>query len=120
MEPSNEELAWMAGFFDGEGCINIHFSNKNGCTTLRAGVSQKFPEPLERIQLLMGGNLYKDRAGYVLVFNGKKAEAFLASILPWLFVKRTQAEVALGAIGAAKDVRREVMGELVRLKRKGA
>ena len=47
-EVNREELAWAAGFFDGEG--NIGCQVKNHTATFRIHVSQVRLEPLERFQ----------------------------------------------------------------------
>jgi len=53
-----EELAWAAGFFDGEGCTNCS-TRTNGKSTkryrlLRMIVSQSEPTTLERFQAAVG------------------------------------------------------------------
>lgn len=45
-----EELAWAAGFFDGEGCFRKH-SGKYAQVT----VNQIHPDPLERLRLALCG-----------------------------------------------------------------
>lgn len=46
-----EELAWAAGFFDGEGCFSYVKTARYGVAT----ISQTSPEPLQRFQRAVGG-----------------------------------------------------------------
>lgn len=48
------ELAWAAGFFDGEGCADIA-RNSQQKEYLRLVVRQKDRRPLERFQAAVGG-----------------------------------------------------------------
>ncbi len=52
------ELAWAAGFFDGEGCVStVHRGNKGGKQTLVSGncaVVQTNPEELNRFRRAVG------------------------------------------------------------------
>lgn len=57
------KLAWAAGFFDGEGCIKV---NRQAVThglgyrhVLVLHVGQKIKMPLEILQSLFGGKIYK-------------------------------------------------------------
>lgn len=94
------ELAWAAGFFDGEGSTT--FSGKN---YPRIEIGQKprnnelVPEVLERFQKAMGmGNTRierrKDGRVYfsIKIFGFEKCQAVIAFLWPWLsLVKRQQA-----------------------------
>jgi hypothetical protein len=46
------EIAWAAGFFDGEGTVRIS-SNRN-----YLAVQQNKPEPLLKLQTIFGGNVH--------------------------------------------------------------
>lgn len=49
-----EETAWVAGFLEGEGWFCVDPSGR-----FRVGANQVNPEPLERLQALLGGSIYK-------------------------------------------------------------
>src|SRR3990167_5547654 len=49
------DLYWIAGFLEGEGCFHT------GHGQLRTTASQKQREPLERLQGLLGGKIYRRR-----------------------------------------------------------
>jgi len=95
----DEELAYLAGFFDGEGSIAITRSNNR--YTMKVEVTQLDPAPLIRFQSRFGGSLFRkpDRRGYrsmiswVVVAGG--AEHMLNALRPYMSVKREQADVAL-------------------------
>jgi hypothetical protein len=55
------DLAWAAGFFDGEGCTFI--ARRKDLRLVRVAVSQKDLRPLERFQRAIGGHgrVYLDR-----------------------------------------------------------
>jgi len=67
MVGTNTELAWAAGFFDGEGSTWLHKSslNKDGTrsTSVRINVGQKDLRPLTRFHSAVGGLGYIYRKG---------------------------------------------------------
>ena len=88
------EIAWCAGFFDGEGCIApIH-----GSYFIR--VTQKNPEALVRFQKVFnGGKLYRIQSeksyAHHYKLYGLDAILALVSMLPYLTVKREEAIEAI-------------------------
>ena len=52
MALSSLDIAWAAGFYEGEGCIGFY----GNTLMLRVGQVQK--EPLERLQRMFGGSIY--------------------------------------------------------------
>jgi hypothetical protein len=106
---NTERLAYFAGFFDGEGCIQLcrttarnRIKNPIGGVTIGTTVVNTERPPLELMQSVFGGTIhnktkgYKSRYGaYYWMIHGKKAAPFLAAILPYLIIKRDQAEAAL-------------------------
>lgn len=103
-------LIWAAGFFDGEGCVNIarcvnRRSNSKGehtyvCYQLAIIAAQKTPKALENFVSLFGGKLNSQLCqGKFIVWNwkvtGQKAADALVELLPYLYVKRTPAEIGL-------------------------
>jgi hypothetical protein len=92
------ELGYLAGFFDGEGCID---GNRRGAAWgLRVSASNTDERPLRRLQSVFGGSIYSKRQGdrrscSVWQASGRKAARFLEVLLPYLVVKRAQAEAGL-------------------------
>ena len=103
---TGEGSIWAAGFFDGEGSINI-VRQKQQATgkayhALIVGVSQVDPRPLLYLQEMYGGNLRirksrqdKWRDAWIWTCRSQQAEDFLRSVLPYLKVKDAEARIAL-------------------------
>jgi hypothetical protein len=96
-----QNLAWAAGFFDGEGSTTVSAPNiRHKGRYVRLQIPQKDKECLERFQRVIGdGTIYKreaaNRYDYVLFGKGKAKKA-LDILWPWLgTLKRKQAELAL-------------------------
>lgn len=95
---TKEDLIWMAGFFDGEGCIALQRQKtKNGYYySLDIGVGQKYPEPLEIFSEYFGRPvLPQGTEMYQWKIYGRKAFQMLCEIAPYLRYKRDQALLAI-------------------------
>lgn len=92
-EKRNTELAYIAGIFDGEGCVHIDNALK-----LRINISNNNTAVLKWIKCLFGGAVYiyatrKNNAQYII--SGRSAIAMLKAILPYLRIKREKALKAI-------------------------
>lgn len=93
-------LSYMAGFFDGEGSINIsvrkrkHFNLEH---TLSIAIGQKDGETLDWVIDNFGGNVIqiKRDGSYLWYCSNRKAYDILKKIEPLLKYKRPQAKLAL-------------------------
>jgi len=120
---SDTDLAYAAGFFDGEGHISIAFSTSKKCRgysydryTLIVSMSQMDRRPLDYISSKFGGNVRHlvakrsydkgkySRYDWSLACNN--AVSFLKKIRPWLHVKIEQADIAI-EFQATMDKRRK-------------
>lgn len=103
-------LAWVAGFFDGEGCVIVEYSksaksSRGWRTRLLATITQTSTPCLELIQSKLGGTLKVSdhrtpetrrwAVQYVLAYNNQEAHDFLKAIAPYVVVKKEQVELAL-------------------------
>lgn len=98
------DLAYAAGFFDGEGHIRIQ-QHSARCRTfmLQATATQATLFPLDWLQERFGGTVAsrlqgyrgEQRAQYTWQISSAGAERFLRLILPYMLVKRDEAEIAL-------------------------
>lgn len=96
---------YAAGFFDGEGCIQIARMRRKGkhdVYALRVSANQRDARPLLLFAEHYGGKVRKHertRFGqcdmWRWLVSSAKAEAFLLRVLPYLVVKKDQAELAL-------------------------
>ena len=95
------ELAYMAGFFDGEGYVGISSDKpawKNGGVyyRMRVNVTQKDPTVLLSFRKIYGGTLHKGKDGvWKWYIDGKKGCVFLSDMMPYLIIKKEQAKLAL-------------------------
>lgn len=91
-------LSYLAGFFDGEGCISIlKYSKKsewNASYFLQAQIGQKYGSTLDWVKVNFGGNVYKKRDQTWIVTNFKAYE-FIKLLMPYLKYKKPQAELAI-------------------------
>lgn len=97
----NDKLnAYFAGFFDGEGCIDVHRAKKLNSFNkiehrLRVSIGQIEIKPLKKLKNLYGGNIYKYKKINKWSLHSKEAINFLKNIKPYLLVKRSQANAAI-------------------------
>jgi hypothetical protein len=93
--------AYLAGFFDGEGSISIIRRKPHG-HVLHVDVGQIDRRPLELLRSRFGGSIQLQRRHsfgrrdlWYWKTGSQNAVPFLEAMLPYLIVKREQAELAL-------------------------
>lgn len=106
-KPTDQDRAYAAGFFDGEGHITIAFMSakiraKGPVYTMRIGAAQNDVAPLLWFRDRWGGSVLPCNR---LTIGGnkthkwnccsRKAAAFLRDVYPFLQVKRERADIAL-------------------------
>ena len=99
------DLAYMAGIVDGEGCIAIdRFTNKNlpsYCYRLKLRVGNTNRWLIEQLRFSFGGNIktVKQRGNakeaWEWYLAGENAAYCLKLLLPYLRIKRPQAELGI-------------------------
>ncbi len=108
-EISNEDLAYIAGFVDGEGTISILRYNRSGNRNRRmdwrafVGINNTNKEVLEWIRFTVGaGNInanHRKIEGYKTVWkynlSGSNSILFSKMLLPYLKIKRTNALILI-------------------------
>jgi len=93
------DLAYIAGFFDGEGCIYI--GKSGGWHHLRVTASQANEWIITWLKFSFGGSVNKMtcETGYRQRWQwhaeGSNAYEFLTSILPYIKLKKAEAELAI-------------------------
>lgn len=102
-----EDLAYLAGFIDGEGCIGIHHRGKakGRKPTVRVSITNTDKNILIWCKnfIGLGGTLKihnkngnnKWKTAYRLEYDCKKAEALLRMVVPYLKIKKEQALLAI-------------------------
>lgn len=100
--PSEAEIAFVAGFYEGEGSVTVKNSSRNKIPRMR--IDNCNPEPLQRCADIFGGKVsgpygpYKGGINGVYIWEryGKNCLMFFDYIKPWLSERRkTQVENAL-------------------------
>jgi len=89
------EVIYASGFIDGEGWISIQ---THGVVQpiLILGAGQLVTEPLLLLQRLWGGSIQPDKKGmYRWKIQSDRAHGALAEMLPYLLVKKAQAEIGM-------------------------
>jgi hypothetical protein len=105
----SHDLAWAAGFFDGEGYITIgrRSSSVNGKIYrhhyLRIGINHVAKEPINEMVRILGGSVEYQNINSVQgnriprtrwICNTKKAEEVLREMMPYFRNKNKAAEIA--------------------------
>lgn len=100
--PTSEDIAYAAGFFDGEGNIVIASNNAGGnlgkylTYNMRVGCAQNDPIPLFWFRERWGGSVRKSSArGHMWQQFSLGALEFLRQVEPFLIVKRERALLAI-------------------------
>ncbi len=109
MKIPKTELAYIAGLFDGEGCIRWNGSPRISLTSCwphhLMWISTLFGYGSVRIVRLKAG---KNRTTFRLEMSGKNALGFLRKVQPFLMEKRHQADMLIELVkypkGSAKKV----------------
>ena len=94
------ELAWAAGFFDGEGCTSVLKTARDKYAYVRLSTSQKYPEVLERFQRAVGhGSIYKAKTREIYSLDVYKNERVMDVLNRlWPFLSERKKQQALDAI----------------------
>src|SRR3972149_2043 len=105
LEMKKEDAAWLAGLFDGEGCVIIYKSSSKYSVryAMKITLSNTNSEALVRCRDISGvGNVvlgragtYKSKPSYYWVAGSETAAAILRQILQYSFIKKPQVELAL-------------------------
>jgi len=106
-----EIAAYAAGFFDGEGNIDLQYDRKNagGAWLCRAMITNTNRDILEFISRFYGGTMHSQdqRASWKivhrLVFHGDDLLDFLRSIRPYVQLKRDAIEAGILFAETKKD-----------------
>lgn len=129
-----KRLSWkyIAGFIDGEGCIDVQISKGNYVTPrLRVALAEPGKEVLEHLQANFGGSLLKREStnsnwstAYSWEITGyAKVASLLRNIVNHLVIKKEQARLILWCESNLKgrhlneDVRKCAIQELKAMKR---
>lgn len=110
-------LSYIAGLFDGEGCVTLH-----GSRSLSVKMSNSHLPVLERVRAVFGGGigvrppLKPEHLPVYIWTTVREAPFFLYTIRPYLIVKADQADIALDyhENGGDRVTTREQLSQLKR------
>lgn len=122
MKIDDKKLAYIAGFFDGEGCVTV-----NGAyLTPEVSACNTDLRPLEVIRNALGGKVYprsKQIEACKVIYgwhvHGKNAAIALAALLPYLIVKKRRALLGVKLAFAKPDDRVDLAVEIRILNKEG-
>ncbi len=100
-----ENIAYVAGLFDGEGCVRIakNKTRKNACYQLYVSINMTDPRAIKKVSETFGGKIYLSRKAskpthrtlYSWVVCSQAAATFLRTIRSFLIVKTEEVNMAL-------------------------
>jgi hypothetical protein len=99
------EKAYIAGLFDGEGCLGIHkqdrsrWGNKSIAYRAHVSLANTYVPVLQKIKSLIGGKIVEQGIGkkcFVLTFTVGVVRNWLPEVVEYMVVKKEQAKVMLG------------------------
>lgn len=93
--PTAEQIAWAAGFLEGEGSFSAMSGNDHRA---RITAGQKEPEPLTKLLAWFGGRIYKQskREYHSWILRGHQAHSLMKVLRPQMSSRRqAQIDVAL-------------------------
>jgi intein/homing endonuclease len=92
--------SWLAGYFDGDGCIYAQKNRHNATASVKVSIvsSSLETDGIELVKKVFGGNITTrgGKSSWVLRLTPSNAEKFLSYIAPRLNNKREQAYFVLG------------------------
>lgn len=121
------EKAYFAGLFDGEGCIHIsvhppHGEGKNVYHCLQVIISNTDVDIINYLHATFGGYVHllsprpRHRHCYEWVLRSRRARLFLECLLPFLRIKKEQAELAIEFQSTMRGHSRELSPEIIEVR----
>lgn len=102
---NDDEIIYLAGIFDGEGCVTVwreKSKNDKHYINPKIAIVMTNKKPIQMFSDIFGGNVSTQinkipnrKVVYAYSATGKRAKLVLDKIIPYLKVKRQQAEHAV-------------------------
>ena len=102
------DLSYIAGLFDGEGCVNITKRQSRNSCSVRAKVYNSYEPIIVWLNSMIPANVYfhesktASKGIWEYCLTDYFAEIFLRAVLPFLHVKSKQAKLAIEYLGQKK------------------
>lgn len=94
---NEKEIAWVAGLFEGEGCVTINYHRKNGLPYVRVSLGMTDADVIEKLHQIVGAGtidynkVRPNRTKRMICWRlGKRYETlnFLSAIAPEMGIRR--------------------------------
>lgn len=95
------QIAYLAGFFDGEGCIRIKWSSQRGnCFYIWVAITNSYKPVLDLAVSLFGGKVRRaekrsNKTIYHYLITSSEAVDMLKTMIGFLREKKSQAQLAI-------------------------
>jgi|SRR5208283_3290800 len=112
---------WLAGFFDGEGCINLSRNKYGGYSSL-VNISQRNAEIIVLIMAKFPGGYINDKKGkndtrescFTLAWSNERAIPFLNFIKDYVILKKERVKLMLMYLNSKDSVDKEKMYDYIK------
>jgi hypothetical protein len=106
---------WLAGFFDGEGCVSVRQPHPGDPPTVRVTIAQAEPKVMAviafKFSLRIIENVVKGRRYFGVSVCGRSALPFLNTIKDFVVCKRRQVEAAIELLNLVSRDTKEIKEE---------
>ena len=93
---SETRKAYLAGLFDGEGCIGLFWPRTSDLPYLQVSITQKNKALLEPLPLEWGGSIYNIKSAWQWrIGDSKVITKFLEALYPYTTLRAREMEIAL-------------------------
>lgn len=107
-----ERVTWeyLAGFFDGEGCVSVYTHRSQSVPAVRLSIGQQRTEVLYQIIEFLGcGNVSKTK---LQIYGRDNVRRVMEGMLPHAIVKARELRLALELMDSPKARKFELMEEI--------
>ena len=124
VEASPTELAYLAGFIDGEGTVTVTHARQRlaHCVSPVLVVCNTYLPVMEHLRGRFGGTISKrevkkahHRHVYILYWSSRRAVQLMEAVLPYLIIKRRHAELVIELSKLRFEYRQRPDGKRVRM-----
>ncbi len=119
-----EQLVYLAGIVDGEGCLTSNKTSQNGRFRPRFTVTSTFQPLIAWCKMLWGGKYYvthpkntKKKTSYTWIVHTNQAIELIKCLLPYLKIKKREAKVFISFFKTDVLTSQRLAKELSALKR---
>lgn len=120
------KYAYIAGFFDGEGCIGVYRNGRYYNAFLRIEIANVDRTSLQFVKSILGGSIIdkpptseRCKMCYRWKLGGTLAAEALEKLLPYLIIKKERAILGIECVGVSMEHQSEIKIKMNELNRRG-